>query len=135
MAINKRKVGKITKGVKYPGGIFGGPAMPYGRTGVFKTHFDLTQDEARNDGGLLNPYTYKVIPGSNMDDGRIFLTPGERIKFVRPYGRGMHGLGTEPQPVVRTELTNDELYSRTERNSWLRFGLMLGLGLLLFRKW
>ena len=135
MAINKQKVRKISKGVKYPGGIFGGPQMPYGRTGIFRAHFDLTEDEAKSDGGLVNPYNYKSIPGSNMDDGRIFLTPGERVKFVRPYGRGMDGLGTEPVAVSpATELTLQAAYARMERNSWLRFGLMLALGLWLFRK-
>lgn len=134
MAVNKRAVRKISKGERYAGGIFGGPAKPYGRTGIFRSHWDLTEEEAKSDGGLVNPYTRKKIPGSDMDDGRIFLNPGERIKFVRPYGRGMNGLGTEPVAAPATELTLRDVYARTERNSWLRFALMLALGLWLCRK-
>lgn len=136
-----RKGKPITAGVKYPGGIFGAPAAPRGRSGIFITHWDLPEDDAAADEGVLDPKTYKKIKGSSFNEGGdVFLRPGERVRFIRSSGVlgadsvDIPGMVPSAPPAVApgrpAPETLAELYARTERNSWIRLGIMVALTLL-----
>jgi hypothetical protein len=61
--------------VDWAGGIFGGPPLPAGRSGIFRTHWALDFPN-RQDAGSLAPYTGANIPGTVMYENDYLTNPG-----------------------------------------------------------